>query len=122
MGDATSARKKGLGVFVEYNCVLGQGPTAEEATLHEGLMSAARVREPNDCKEFEDSQPLQSGTPSKSIADARRALTWKMVDGKKDPKARLVAESDQCPDLADGLVETSGRVGLRSSHPQVLSL
>ena len=43
-------------------------------------------------------------------------------EGQKFAEARLVAKGFQDPDLAEGLVETSGCVGLRSSHLQVVSL
>ena len=45
-----------------------------------------------------------------------------MADGIKKGKARLVAKGFQDPDLAEGLVDTSGCVSLRSSHLQVASL
>ena len=37
-----------------------------------------------------------------------------MVDCKKDAKGRLAAKGYQGPDLKDGIVDTSGRVSLRS--------
>ena len=52
----------------------------------------------------------------------RWVLTWKMVEGVKTVKARLVATGYQDPDLKNGLVETSGCVSPRSSHLQVVSL
>ena len=45
-----------------------------------------------------------------------------MVDGKESVEARLVATGYQDPDLKDSNVDTSGRVSLRSSHLQVISL
>ena len=45
-----------------------------------------------------------------------------MADGMKCVKARLVAKGFQDPGLKGGLVDTSGRVSLRSSHLQVVSL
>ena len=45
-----------------------------------------------------------------------------MADGKKCVKARLVAKGFQDPDLEEGLVDTSGRVSLRSPRLQVVSL
>lgn len=60
--------------------------------------------------------------PPKPIVDTRWALTWKIVDSEKDAKARPVAKGYQGPDLGDGSVDTSGRVRLRSSHLQVISL
>ena len=61
-------------------------------------------------------------TPLKAIVDARWVLTCKLVDGKKDARARLVATGYQDPDLETGMVETSGRVSLRSTNVQMTSL
>ena len=49
---------------------------------------------------------LLEGTHSKSIADTRWVLTWKIVDGKKDVKARSEAKGHQDPGLKNGSVET----------------
>ena len=45
-----------------------------------------------------------------------------MVGGEKDVKARFVARGYQGPALRGGLVDASGRVSLRASNLQVLSL
>ena len=45
-----------------------------------------------------------------------------MVDSKKNVGARLAAKGNQNPDLREGSVGTFGRVRLRSSHQQVISL
>ena len=45
-----------------------------------------------------------------------------MADAKKCVKAKLVAKDHEDPDLQEGIVETSGRVSLRSSNLQVISL
>ena len=86
------------------------------------LASAATERELNTWEEFKVFQAAKGCAPSKCIVDARRALTWKMVDGDKDVEARLPARGRQGPNLNYGSVETFGRVRLRSSRPQVNSL
>ena len=45
-----------------------------------------------------------------------------MVEGVKAVKARPVVKGFRDPDLKDGIVETSGRVGIRSFHLQVISI
>ena len=50
----------------------------------------------------------KASTLSESVVGARWVLTWKMVGGKKDVKAHLVAKGNQDPDLKEGLLETSG--------------
>ena len=49
-------------------------------------------------------------------------LTWKMVEGVKTAKARLVARGFRDPDVEDGDVASAGSVGLPSSHLQFISL
>ena len=65
--------------------------------------------------------PHSACAVQKQLVQTRWVLTWKIVEGKKRVTARLVAKGFQDPDLKDGLVETSGCVGLRSSHLQVIS-
>ena len=56
------------------------------------------------------------------MVETRWVLTWKDLEGRRTVKARLVARGFQDPDLAEGLVDTSSCVSLRSSHLQVISL
>ena len=50
----------------------------------------------------------ETGKPSEATVDTRSVLTCKMVDGKRDAEARLVAKGYQGPDLEAGPAETSG--------------
>ena len=52
----------------------------------------------------------------------RRVITWRVVNGVKTVKARLMAKNYQDPDLKDGLVETSRYVSLRSPHLNDVSI
>ena len=60
--------------------------------------------------------PLEEGAQSRAIAETRRALTSRVVEGKKAAKARLEAKGHQDPDLKGGIVDISGCVSKRSSH------
>ena len=65
---------------------------------------------------------LKWRTLSESIADASRALSWKMVDGAKGLMARLVVKSRQGLVLGGGSSDASPRVRLRASNLEVTSL
>ena len=54
--------------------------------------------------------------------DTRWVLAWKFFEGKKTDEARLVAPGFQDPVLAEGFVDTSSCVSMRTSHLQVISL
>ena len=69
----------------------------EEEKAHVRPVSAAKECELSNWRDFELFQPKKERTPSKAIVDARMAPTWKMVDGEKDAKARLVAKDKQGP-------------------------
>ena len=56
-----------------------------------------------------------------SVVDTRCVLTWRLVRGGKDVKARFAAKGCREPDLRGSPVETSGRARLRASRPQVIS-
>ena len=75
-----------------------------------------------DWRKFKVLQPLNGDTPSKSVVDVLWALSWEMFDGENDGKAHWVSKGRQDPDLRDGSANTSGRVSLRPSHLQVISL
>ena len=106
----------------ECNRASVQELVATEGKLHGGPGSAAKERKLNDQKKFELFQPLRGRAPPKSIADTCWGPTRKMVDGKKDVKARLAEKGYQNPDLKDGSVDISRCVSLCSSHPQVIPL
>ena len=101
---------------------MGRELTEEGGKLHGGLVRAVKKRELSTWKEFRVFKPEKEGASSKSVVDARWALTRKMVEAEKDVKARQVATGNKGPDLKDGFVETLGCGSLRSSHLQVISL
>ena len=97
---------------------LRQELTAEdEARFADGVL-AAKKRELDAWYKF---QVLWKEV-SKDIAGTRWVLTWKFLEGQKTVKVALAAPGFPGPDLAKGLVDTSSRVSLRSSHLQVNSL
>ena len=79
--------------------------------MHGGLVSFAKGRELSVWAKFEVSKLGKEGALSKSVVHTCWALTWKMVEGEKDAKARPAARGRHAPDLKGGLVETSGCVG-----------
>ena len=85
-------------------------------------MHAAKNRELDAWRKFQVSPPVPQKSVTKEVVETRWVLTWKDLEGKRTVKARLVARGFQGPDLADGLVDTSSCVSLRSSHLQVISL
>ena len=85
-------------------------------------VEAAKNRELDAWGKFQVFSPVPFGTVTKDVVDTRWVLTWKDLEGKRTVKARLVARGFQDPDLAAGLVDTSSRVSVRSSHLQVISL
>ena len=117
VGGAESAR-----VPDECNRVLGQELLPAEEAQHADLVEAATLKEVDAWRRFDVFEPRRQGTAWKQIAQTRWVLTWKMVNGKKCGKAKLVAKGYQGPELQDGTVGTSGRVSLRYSHLQVISL
>ena len=85
-------------------------------------VSSAKQRELDAWAKFQVYSPVPEKKVNKSVVDTRWVLTWKDIDGCRAVKARLVARGFQDPDLAEGLVDTSSCVALRSSHLQVISL
>ena len=65
---------------------------------------------------------VKGSAPSKSIVETRWAIFRKMVDGKEDVKARLVARGYQGRVQKDGSVGASRSASCRSPHLQVISL
>ena len=106
----------------ECNRVLGQELSVEEELSCKELAHEGKMRELEAWKKFKVFSSVKESDISKTVIDSRWVSTWKMVDGIKKAKARLVAKRFQDPDLTEGLVDTSGCVSLRSSHLQVASL
>ena len=90
--------------------------------MHGDLVASAKMKELEAWGKFKVFSPVKSNSLSKKSVDSHWVLTWKMVEGLKTVKARVVAKGFQDPDLQEGLVDTSGCVRLRSSHLQVISL
>ena len=61
-------------------------------------------------------RPVEEGAHSTAVADARWALTWKMVGGREDAEVGLVTKRYQDPDSKGSVVGTSGCASLRPSH------
>ena len=53
-----------------------------------GFARSATAQQNGDSKKFKVSRLVGRSALPKSVVDARRAKTWKMVDGKKNVKAR----------------------------------
>ena len=100
----------------QHNKKLGQELTADVEGTHGGWIRAARDRKLGVRKKFKVPEQVRIGEPSKALVDTLRAFTWKMVDGKRDVRARVVAKGHQGPDLMAGAVATLGCVGLRPSR------
>ena len=75
----------------ERNRISGQELTPEEAELHADLVAAGKQREFAAWRKFDVFSPHEACKAKKQIVQTRWALTWKMVEGKKCAKARLVA-------------------------------
>ena len=85
--------------------------------MNADLGRAGRLRELEAWEKFDVYSPHEACKEQKQIAQTRGVLTWKIADGKKCVKARLVARGFRGPELKEGLVGTSGRVSLLSSTP-----
>ena len=94
----------------------------DEERLYDKDVLAAKTRESGAWSQFKVSGPMERRKCGKDAFGTRRALPWKVADGAKTRRDRLVANGYQDPDLKHGLVETPGCVSLRSSHLQVVSL
>ena len=76
----------------ERSRVLGQELAGGGGKLYEGLASAATELEHSARMKFGAFELVERGTVPKSVVDTRWELTLKMVEGKKNVRARLVAE------------------------------
>ena len=73
----------------EYrSLVLDQELAGVGTELYGGFARSAKAQQNGDTKKFKVSRPVGRSAFPKSAVDARRAKTWKMVDGKKNVKAR----------------------------------
>ena len=70
---------------------MGQELSAERKKFHANLVFAAKERELGARKKFAVFGPVTEAAPSESAVDTRWAPAWKMVEGEKDVKARLMA-------------------------------
>ena len=101
---------------------LGQELSRDDEIQFAKGVRAAKKRELDAWFKFQVSSPVPQKSATRGVVETRWVLTWKDLDGKRTVKARLVARGFQDPDLAEGLVDTSSCVSLRSSHLQVISL
>ena len=101
---------------------LGQELSRDDELRFAKEVDAAKNRELGARCKFQVCPPVPQKSATKGAVETRWVLTWKDLDGKRTVKARLVARGFQDPDLAEGLVDTSSCVSLRSSHLQVISL
>ena len=95
---------------------LGQKLAADEAGTYGAPIRAAEAFGLGYSEESAVFEPVRFGDSSEAIGDTRSALTWKMGVSKRDVEGRLEARGRLGADLKAGLVETSGRVGLRPSR------
>ena len=96
-------------------------PRGDENRFAEEV-GAAKNRELDARCKFKVFSPVPWRNVAEGIVDTRWVLTWKLVEGRRAVKARLVARGYQDPDLAAGLADTASCVSLRSSPHQVISL
>ena len=101
---------------------LGQELSSADELRFAKEVEAAKGRELDAWCKFQVFSSVPQTTVTKDVVETRWVLTWKDLEGERTVKARLVARGFQDPDLADGLVDPSCRVGLRSSHLQVIFL
>ena len=83
----------------ECNRAQGQESSPEEEGQHAELDHAGKTKEHDAWKELDVCEPRKGGDMSKQIAQTGWALKWKVVDGRKNVKARLAAKGCQGPDL-----------------------
>ena len=117
MGSVTSAW-----VAEEGARISGQDAAEERGKLQQVLVSDADGRQLSAWKQYNVPSSIKGGVHSKAFANTRSALTWKVADGKKAAKARLVVKGYQDPDLKAGNMDIAGCVSRRSSYLQVISL
>ena len=110
------------GRLIDARSLREKGSSALEAKEHAACVKAAKDRGLAALRKFHVFEHLREGASSNAVADSRWALTWKTLDGQSNVKARPVPKGSQGRDLKDGLVETAGCVGLRSSHLRPISL
>ena len=106
----------------ERDLILGREFTEHEERTFSDLAKKAKAKGLEARGHLRIYSPIQPGSQQKELADARRVLTWKAVEGLKTVKARLVARGFQGPDRRMGHVDSAGSVSCRSSHLQVISL
>ena len=103
------------GAADDSNPSLDQELLPEKERGHAATVRAAKGRELAARIEFQVFTPVKLGAFPRAVADSRYAPPWKMVGGKREMEARLVAKGYQDSDLKEGLVGTSGCVTLRPS-------
>ena len=82
----------------ECNRILRQDVAPGGEERHPNLVTAGKQRGLAAWGKFDVFSPHGASKVQKRIVHTRRAPTWKMVEGKKCVKARLLAEGFQGPD------------------------
>ena len=121
---AIEGMEAALTAWVAAQCdrPMGQELRADDELHFVKEVEAAKRRELDAWCKFQVFSPVLGTRVTKDVVETRRVPTWKDLDGKRAAKDRWVARGFQGPDLAEGLVDTSSCVSLRSSHLQVISL
>ena len=96
--------------------------SAEDAWTHVALIRAAEDRELRCWSKLQIFETVKQDKSPKAIADTRRVLRRKMVDGRWDAKGRLVAKGRRRPDWRVGLAGTPRCASLRSADLQAIFL
>ena len=81
--------------------------------MHVDSARDAKKQENNAWEQFKVLKPLKERSISKALVSTMWVITWKMADGKKSVRARLVAKGYLDPNSKEGNVGTSGCVSLR---------
>ena len=101
INEATSAKEAD-----ECNQILGQELYSAEEKLYSKDAHVAKIRELDAWSLFKVHSLIEPGKCDGAVVGNRWVLTWKMVDGVKTVKVRLVTKGYKGPNLTGGLVET----------------
>ena len=97
----------------ECDRALGQELSPDEGEMRAGLVRDGEMRELAPWGKFDVYTQRNACHVSKKVAQTRRVLTRKMIDGTQCVMARLPAKGFRDPGLQEGPVDTPGCVSLR---------